>query len=191
MSVVIHFNSLTLLPTPGPLIRLPGPVLPGNKGKRSVGGAPTMNPPVANTLSHCCQLQSACWWSYQPWRDPEGSVVLSATQEHCKCQGRIDMHKVCCCTFMRNCNRRQISCHRIVLLQLVSQGVFEFGVKLLSSHPRNLQFTAFANFRNSGFQATFSTSVFLNSFVFLPGESRAHRKPSTLATSSSGTCQSQ
>lgn len=89
------------------------------------------------------------------------------------------------------CNRRPISCHHIVLLQLASQGVFEFGVKLLSSHPRHLQLTAFANFRNSGFQATFSTSVFLNSFVFLPGESRAHTKPSTLATSSSGTCQSQ
>ena len=64
-------------------------------------------------------------------------------------------------------------------------------MKLLSSHPRHLQFTAFAKFRNSCFQATFSTSVFLNSFLFLPGESRAHRRPSTLATSSSGTFQSQ
>ena len=41
--------------SPEPFILLPGPVLPGNKGKHWVGGGPTYLP-VANTLSHCCQF---------------------------------------------------------------------------------------------------------------------------------------
>ena len=38
-------------------------------------------------------------------------------------------------------------------------------------------------------QTPFSTSMFLNTFAFLPEGTRTHRKPSTLATSSSGTSQ--
>ena len=70
-------HCLTLLPTPEPIILLPSPVLPGNREKHLVGGGPiqscqetkeniglvvvlprTYPLPVANTLPHCCQLQS-------------------------------------------------------------------------------------------------------------------------------------
>ena len=72
----------TTFAVPPPLCRsqsLPGPVLPGNKGKHWVGGGPTKNlsPASDNTFSHCCQLQnlSSCC-QVQPCQETKENIGL-------------------------------------------------------------------------------------------------------------------
>ena len=80
----------------------------------------------------------------------------------------IAMHKVVAHSWAY-CSRRQIPCHHIVLLQLVSQGVFEFGVKLPSSHKnlrtccRTTQGTC--NLHQLQIQQFWLPSHFLNKYV--------------------------
>ena len=102
MSVVTHLNSLTLLPTPGPLIRLPGPVLPGNKAKRWVGDAP-MNLSRASG-KHALTLLPTPERMLVVLPALKGPRSSSSPVSHTIAMQmpwwHIAMHKVCSCTFM-------------------------------------------------------------------------------------------